>query len=242
MGMKTIGMIGGMSWESTVTYYKIVNEVVKKRLGGFHSAKCLLYSVDFHEIEECQAKGEWEKSGEILAEAAYNLEKAGADFIIICTNTMHKVIRQMEERIGIPILHIAEATADELIQEHISKVALLGTKYTMQQDFYKSKLLEKGLEVIIPEIEDIEIINHTIYNELCLGIISENSKKELVRIINSLTAEGAEGIILGCTEIGLLVKQEDTKTPLFDTTLIHATKAALYAIEEGLEKISNQPA
>lgn len=229
--MKTIGMIGGMSWESTVTYYKIVNEVVKKKLGGFHSAKCLLYSVDFHEIEECQAKGEWEKGGEILTEAAYNLEKAGADFIIICTNTMHKVTGQMEKRIHIPILHIAEATAEELIQQKLGRVALLGTKYTMQQDFYKSKLIERGLEVMIPEPEDMETINHTIYNELCLGIISEKSKKALMRIIEELTAKGAEGIILGCTEIGLLVKQEDTATPLFDTTLIHASKAALFAIE-----------
>ena len=148
--MKTIGMIGGMSWESTVTYYKLINEAVKGALGGFHSAKCLLYSVDFHEVEECQAKGEWEKSGNILAEAASNLEKAGADFIIICTNTMHKVVDQIQSRISIPVLHIADATADGLLKNNIRKVALLGTKYTMQQDFYKSKLLERGLQVFIP--------------------------------------------------------------------------------------------
>ncbi len=228
--MKTIGMIGGMSWESTVTYYRIVNEVVKKLLGGFHSDKSLLYSVDFHEIEECQAKGEWEKSGEILAVAANNLEKAGADFIIICTNTMHKIVGQIQQRISIPILHVAEATADELELKGIKKVALLGTKYTMQQDFYKSRLTDRGLEVMIPGENDIEIINHTIYDELCLGIVSDKSKVEFLRMINDLSARGAEGIILGCTEIGLLVKQEDTRIPLFDTTLIHATKAALYAI------------
>lgn len=229
--MKTIGMIGGMSWESTVSYYRIVNEVVKKTLGGFHSAKCLLYSVDFHEIEECQAQGEWEKSGEILAKAAHNLEKAGADFIIICTNTMHKVIGQMQEKLTIPILHIADATADELIQRKFGKVALLGTKYTMQQDFYKSRLIDRGLEVIIPNQEDIEIINRTIYDELCLGIVSENSREEFIRIINELTSRGAEGIILGCTEIGLLVRPEDVDAPLFDTTIIHATKAALNSME-----------
>lgn len=229
--MKTIGMIGGMSWESTLTYYRIVNEVVKERLGGFHSAKCLLYSVDFQEIEECQTNGDWEKGGEILAEAAFNLEKAGADFIIICTNTMHKVVDQMQERIHIPILHIAEATADELLRNNVRKVALLGTRYTMQQDFYKSKLIERGLEVMIPDSVDIEMINHTIYEELCLGMISETSKREFLRIIAELSAKGAEGIILGCTEIGLLVKQEDTATPLFDTTVIHATQAAMLAID-----------
>lgn len=228
--MKTIGLIGGMSWESTVTYYKIINEIIKKELGGFHSAKCILYSVDFHEIEECQANGEWSKSGEILAEAAVSLEKAGADFIIICTNTMHKMVDMIRERISIPILHIAEATAEELKKNQMKRVALLGTKYTMQQDFYKSKLIDQGIEVIIPEAEDIEIVNSTIYDELCLGIISEKSKKEFLRIMEELINRGAEGVILGCTEIGLLVKQVDTRIPLFDTTYIHGTKAALYSI------------
>jgi len=229
--MKTIGLIGGMSWESTITYYQIINKTVKEKLGGFHSAKCILYSVDFQEIEECQVNGEWEKSGELLAEAAYSLEKAGADFVIICTNTMHKVIDIIQKKISIPILHIAEATAEELQKQNIKKVALLGTKYTMQQDFYKSKIMEQGIEVIIPDAADMEIINSTIYQELCLGIISEQSKKEFIRMIDILGSQGAQGIILGCTEIGLLVKQEDTRIPLFDTTYIHGTKAALYAVE-----------
>jgi aspartate racemase len=206
--------------------------VIKERLGGFHSSKCILYSVDFHEIEECQSRGEWEKSGEILADAAKSLQLAGADYIVICTNTMHKVIDLIQRDITIPILHIAEATAAELMKQGIKKVALLGTKYTMQQDFYKSKILEAGIEVIIPGEEDIDLINSTIYDELCLGIINQNSKHEFLRIIQSLSNEGAEGIILGCTEIGLLVAQTDTSVPLFDTTLIHATKAALLSIEE----------
>lgn len=229
--MKTIGMIGGMSWESTVTYYQMVNQVVKERLGGFHSAKCILYSVDFDEIEACQAKGEWEKSGEILADAAVNLERSGADFIIICTNTMHKVADQIQAKVNIPILHIAEVTAGRLKENTIEKVALLGTKYTMQQDFYKSKLIEQGIEVLIPNEADIEVVNHTIYNELCLGCVLETSKKEFIRIIEELADKGAEGVILGCTEIGLLIRQEDVSIPVFDTTIIHATKAALYAIE-----------
>jgi aspartate racemase len=229
--MKTIGLIGGMSWESTVNYYKHINEIVKQQLGGFHSAKCILYSVDFQEIEECQSRGDWDKSGEILAAAALSLERAGADYIVICTNTMHKVIDIIQRDITIPILHIAEATAEALLKHSIKKVALLGTKYTMQQDFYKSKLTEAGLEVIIPEADDIEMINFTIYQELCLGIISEKSRKEFLRIIDSLALLGAEGVILGCTEIGLLVRQEDTFVPLFDTTLIHATQAAMIAIK-----------
>ncbi len=230
--MKTIGLLGGMSWESTVTYYKNVNEVIKKELGGFHSAKCILFSVDFHEIEALQANGEWEKSGELLAEAAISLEKAGADFIVICTNTMHKVVDIIQRRISIPILHIAEATAEVLKQEEIHRVALLGTKYTMQQAFYKDILVNQGIEVLIPKESDIEIINSIIYQELCLGIISEASRREYLRIIDELAWQGAEGIILGCTEIGLLVGQADTNIPLFDTTFIHTTKAALYALQD----------
>lgn len=230
--MKTIGLIGGMSWESTVTYYKNINEVIKKELGGFHSAKCILYSVDFHEIEALQAKGEWEESGELLAEAAVSLEKAGADFIVICTNTMHKVSDIIQRRISIPILHIAEATSEVLMQKAFHKVALLGTKYTMQQDFYKDILINNGIEVLIPRDKDIEIINRTIYQELCLGIISENSRREFLRIIDELAWQGAESIILGCTEIGLLVEQSDTKIPLFDTTYIHASKAAIFALQK----------
>ena len=228
--MKTIGLIGGMSWESTVTYYKIINETVKEKLGGLHSAKCILYSVDFQEIEECQANGNWEKSGEILGEAANNLEKAGADFIVICTNTMHKVVNQIKEKISIPILHIAEMTAEKILEKGLKNIALLGTKYTMEQDFYKSKLIEKEINVIIPDKNDIEIINKVIYDELCLGTINSNSKKKFLEIVDKLRSKGAEGIILGCTEIGLLIKNEDTDVPLFDTAVIHAEEAAIYSI------------
>jgi len=228
--MKTIGLIGGMSWESTVTYYQIINETVKQQLGGLHSAKILLYSVDFAEIEACQASGEWDKSAEMLAEAAENLERAGADFIIICTNTMHKVAPQMAERIHIPILHIAEATAEELSKRGIRRVALLGTKYTMTQDFYKNKILEAGIEVLIPDADDVETVNRIIYDELCLGKILPDSKRDCLEIIGRLAARGAEGVILGCTEIGLLIQQADTTLPVFDTTQIHARHAALYAL------------
>ena len=232
MNLKIIGLIGGMSWESTVTYYKIINETVKEKLGGLHSAKCILYSVDFQEIEECQASGNWEKSGEILGEAAYNLEKAGADFIVICTNTMHKVVNQIKEKISIPILHIAEMTAEKILEKGLKNIALLGTKYTMEQDFYKSKLIEKGINVIIPDKNDIEIINKVIYDELCLGTINSNSKKKFLEIVDKLRSKGAEGIILGCTEIGLLIKNEDTDVPLFDTAIIHAEQAAIYSIKD----------
>ena len=231
MNLKTIGLIGGMSWESTVTYYKIINETVKEKLGGLHSAKCILYSVDFQEIEECQANGNWEKSGEILGEAAYNLEKAGADFIVICTNTMHKVVNQIKEKISIPILHIAEMIAEKILEKGLKNIALLGTKYTMEQDFYKSKLIEKGINVIIPDMNDIETINEVIYDELCLGTINFNSKKKFLEIVDKLRSKGAEGIILGCTEIGLLIKNEDTDVPLFDTAIIHAEQAAMYSIK-----------
>lgn len=228
--MKTIGMLGGMSWKSTVTYYQAVNEIVKRELGGLHSAKVLLYSVDFAEIEKCQAEGDWDKSADILSAAALNLENAGADFIVICTNTMHKVAPQIQNRIGIPIIHIAEATADELKQQNVSKVALLGTKYTMTQDFYKDKLISAGIEVLIPDEQGIEAVNDIIYNELVLGIISESSKAKYLRIIDALSKRGAQGVILGCTEIGLLIGQKDTELPVFDTTQIHAAKAAMLSI------------
>lgn len=230
--MKTIGLLGGMSWESTVTYYQIVNEVVKQQLGGLHSAKVLLYSVDFFEIEKCQAEGDWEKSAELLSAAAESLERAGADFIVICTNTMHKVAPQIQSRLGIPILHIAEATAQELKRNNISKVALLGTKYTMTQDFYKEKLEQAGISVLIPNGPDIETVNHVIYDELCLGVTKEASKQEYLRIIDGLAGKGAQGVVLGCTEIGLLIGQQDTSLPVFDTTRIHATRTAMLAMEE----------
>ena len=229
--MKTIGMIGGMSWESTVTYYQVVNEAVKRRLGGLHSAKVLMYSVDFDEIERCQASGEWDESARILGDAAEALERAGADFIVICTNTMHKVAPQIAERISIPILHIAEATAEALKAANIRRVGLLGTKYTMTQDFYKDVLVRAGIEVLIPEGGDIEAVNSVIYDELCLGDIREESRRRFSEIIDKLKERGAEGVILGCTEIGLLIRQDDSALPVFDTTLIHAEQAALRAIE-----------
>jgi len=229
--MKTIGLIGGMSWESTVTYYQVINETVKEKLGGLHSAKILLYSVDFAEIEEYQSQGEWEKSAEVLASAAQNLEKAGADFIIICTNTMHKVAPDIQKKISIPIVHIAEATASVLQSRGIRKVALLGTKYTMTQDFYKNKITETGIEVVIPDDDGVKLVNDVIYNELCLGILKDDSKAKFVTIISDLQKRGAEGVILGCTEIGLLIGQADVSLPVFDTTLIHAQKAALLATE-----------
>lgn len=229
--MKTIGLIGGMSWESTVTYYRIINETVKEQLGGLHSAKLLLYSVDFSEIEEWQAKGDWDKSASLLADAAQNLEKAGADFIVICTNTMHKVVPQIQEKIAIPILHIADATAAELKRNQVKKVALLGTKYTMTQDFYKDRIIGEGIAVIIPCEEDVGLVNRVIYEELCLGNISNESRNEYIRIIGTLQEQGTEGVILGCTEIGLLIQQKDSPLPVFDTTQIHAHMAAMKAIE-----------
>lgn len=230
--MKTIGLIGGMSWESTVTYYQIINEVIKRELGGLHSAKMLLYSVDFSEIEACQAEGDWDKSAGILSDAARSLEKAGADFIVICTNTMHKVAPQIQSCIHIPVIHIAEATAAALKQRNIKTVVLLGTKYTMTQDFYKKKLTEAGISVLIPDAASVEIINDIIYHELCLGIISPQSKQKYLSVIDEFSHKGAQGVILGCTEIGLLIQQKDTALPVFDTTQIHAEKAALLALEK----------
>ncbi len=229
--MKTIGLIGGMSWESTVTYYQVINEAVKDELGGLHSAKILLYSVDFAEIEECQAKGEWERSGEILADAAMRLESAGADFIVICTNTMHKVVDQIQAKIRIPIIHIADVTAEALLRDGINRVALLGTKYTMTQDFYKERLVQKGISVMIPNEKEIEKVNDVIYNELCLGIVSAESREYFFRLIMRLKEEGAQAVILGCTEIGLLISQTNSALPVYDTTWIHARTAAEKAME-----------
>lgn len=228
--MQTIGLIGGMSWESTVTYYQIINQTIKEKLGGLHSAKLILYSVDFAIIEKCQANGAWDESAEILAAAAKNLEDAGASFIVICTNTMHKVVPQIQQQIHIPIVHIADATADALIDAGIKKVALLGTKYTMEQDFYKERLISKGISVMIPDAEDIELVNRVIYDELCLGIVSDASRKQYQRIIKEMREKGAEGVILGCTEIGLLIHQKDSSIPVFDTTQIHAQTAAMESI------------
>ena len=229
--MKTIGLIGGMSWESTAQYYRIINEAVKEKCGGFHSAKCVIYSVDFEEVEHLQSTGSWAKAGEMLSMAARSLEKAGVDIIIICTNTMHKVFDDIAKNIQIPMLHIADATATEIKAQNIKKVGLLGTKYTMEQDFYKFRLQQADIDVIIPDEKDREIVNRVIYEELCQGKINPDSRKEYQRIIHSLESRGAQGIILGCTEIGMLIGQSDVKVPLFDTTEIHALKAVSYAFE-----------
>ncbi len=229
--MKTIGLIGGMSWESTIPYYRIINEEIKEKLGGLHSAKIVLYSVEFDEIEKCQSSGEWEKSGEILGNAARGIENAGADFILICTNTMHKVAPQIASMINIPIVHIADATADELEKRNIKTVGLLGTKYTMTQDFYKQRLIDRGINVVIPDEEGIDTVNSIIYDELCVGKIEDSSREKYKKIIEDLTGKGAEGVILGCTEIGLLIGQSDVSIPVFDTTVIHAKRAAELAME-----------
>ena len=228
--MKTIGLIGGMSWESTVTYYQIINRLVKEKLGGLHSAQILLYSVDFQPIEECQSQGDWERSAELLSDAALRLEGAGADFILICTNTMHKVAPQVQARLHVPLLHIADATAGALKAAGIDTVALLGTKYTMCQDFYKERLIQAGVRVLIPEAADIELVNHVIFDELCLGRLEDRSKRKFLRIIDDLSRHGAQGVILGCTEIGLLIQQSDSPLPVFDTTLIHAARAVELAL------------
>lgn len=229
--MKTIGLIGGMSWESTVTYYQIINKSIKEKLGGLHSAKIILYSVDFAQIEKYQADGDWDKSAEELTEAARKLEAAGSDFIVICTNTMHKIVPRIQPQIHIPILHIADAAAEAILQVGMKRVALLGTKYTLTQDFYKGKLLEKGLEVLIPDAVGIKKVNDIIYNELCLGIISDDSRNVFMQIIKDFKDQGAEAVILGCTEIGLLIRQTDSCLPVFDTTLIHAQAAAQKAAD-----------
>ena len=229
--MKTIGLIGGMSAESTVTYYKVINSVVNQKLGGFHSAKCLLYSVDFDEIERCQMSGEWEKSGEILADAARRLQKGGADFLVLCTNTMHKVAHAIQSAVSIPFLHIAEATARRVKDAGIGKVCLLGTAFTMEEGFYKDVLARNGIDVIVPDADDRKTVNDVIYGELCHGVIKDESRAKFVGIINKAAALGALGAILGCTEIGLLVGDGDITLPVFDTALIHAEEAALAALE-----------
>ena len=228
--MKTIGLLGGMSWESTVTYYQIINETVKQELGGLHSAQLLLYSVDFQAIEACQSSGNWQRSAELLNIGIQSLEKGGADFIVICTNTMHKIIPLLQPAPAIPILHIAEATANELQKNHIKQVALLGTKYTMEQDFYKDKLTAAGIQVLTPPPTDRTRINQIIYDELCLGNILPSSKTEFLRIIADLSQQGAQGVILGCTEIGLLIRQEDTPLPVFDATIFHGKAAVSLAL------------
>lgn len=229
--MKTVGLLGGMSWESSVGYYRAINEGIKASLGGLHSAKIAMYSVDFDPIEKLQHNGDWEGTAKILCEAAMNVQRAGADFLLICTNTMHKVAPQIEKTIDIPLLHIADATAEVLVKKGIKTVGLLGTAFTMEQDFYKGRLKDNyGLTVLIPNEADRKIVHHVIYKELCMGKSLQASKAEYLRIIETLAEQGAEAVILGCTEIGLLVDQTDTEIILLDTTYIHAQKAVEYAI------------
>lgn len=224
--MKTIGLIGGMSWESTSLYYQIINEYIQNKKGGLYSAKCILYSVNFEEISSMQKTGQWQKCGEILGNIGKNLETAGAEFIIICTNTMHKVVPDMQKYINIPIIHIAEATYNRIKEAGIKNIGLLGTKYTMKEDFYKNILIDKGLNVIIPEDDEVEFINNVIFNELCKGDIKAESKRKFLEIVDRLKLRGAEGIILGCTEIVMLISQKDIDIKVFDTTQIHAETAA----------------
>ncbi|MCR4705397.1 MAG: aspartate/glutamate racemase family protein [Lachnospiraceae bacterium] len=228
--MKTIGLIGGMSWESTVTYYEILNRETAAKLGGFHSSKILMYNVDFAELEHNMSEGNWTANAVILADAAKRLEKAGADFIVIATNTMHKLVPDIEREIGIPILHIADATASAIKRDGRRKVGLLGTKFTMTQDFIKDRLKDAGLEVIIPDEQDIELVNDVIFNELCLGKVLDASRAEYQRIISYMKDRGAEGVILGCTEIGMLIGEKDSVLPSYDTTIIHAKTAGEKAL------------
>ncbi len=230
--MKTIGLLGGMSWESTQTYYQLINEGVKEKLGGLHSAKIALYSVDFHEIEVLQHRGDWDESGRALARDARRIEVAGADFLVICTNTMHRVAPQIEQEIDIPLLHIADATADAVLGAGKKKIGLLGTRFTMEQDFYRGRLTERhGLEVLVPDEPDRETVHRVIYDELCLGKVLDPSRALYVEIIGKLADRGAEAVILGCTEIALLVGRQDSPIDVFDTTAIHARKAVEMALE-----------
>ncbi|CAI3100002.1 Putative racemase YgeA [Acinetobacter calcoaceticus] len=230
--MKTIGLLGGMSWESTALYYQQINKMVHGKLGKLHSAKVIINSVDFEEIATLQAKGLWQEAGAYLAEQALNLEKAGAECILVCTNTMHKIAPQIEDAITVPFIHIADATAKEIVSQDIGKVALLGTAFTMEQDFYKARLQEHGIDVIIPNEADRKIVHRIIYEELCLGVINPDSRQKYETIVEALITEGAEGIILGCTEICMLIGELKFSVPLFDTTTIHAKEAVSFSLNE----------
>ncbi|UCC47929.1 MAG: aspartate/glutamate racemase family protein [Gemmatimonadota bacterium] len=231
--MRVIGLLGGMSWESTAEYYRIINQEVRRRLGRQYSAKILMYSVEFEEIEQLQTAGEWDRAGQLLAGEARRLERGGADFLLLCTNTMHKVARAIEDAIDIPLIHIADATAERVRQADVGRVGLLGTRFTMEEEFYRGRLAEQhGLEVLIPPPEDRAVVDRIIFAELCQGQILEPSRREYVRIIEALGAQGGEGVILGCTEIGLLIKPEHSPLPVFDTTQIHAEKGVQLALAE----------
>lgn len=233
--MKTIGLLGGMSWESTQTYYRLINEGVKARLGGLHSARMVLYSVDFAEIEALQHAGDWAATARILSDAALSLQKAGADFLVIGTNTMHKVAPEIAQTIDIPLLHIADATAAVLKQNGVRRVGLLGTRFTMEQDFYRERLEDAGIEVLTPDETQRNDVHRIIYEELCRGDIRGASRESYLAVVASLADRGAQGVILGCTEVGLLINQSDTAIPLYDTTVIHARQA----VEQSLAKASD---
>ncbi|MDO8661337.1 MAG: aspartate/glutamate racemase family protein [Candidatus Woesearchaeota archaeon] len=228
--MKTIGLVGGMSWESTAEYYRIINEEINKRLGTFHSAQIAMYSVDFEEIEQLQRKGAWSELSDRMIEAAKKVQAAGADLVLLCTNTMHETADAVQKSIDIPLLHIADATAERILVDKYRRIALLGTKYTMERDFYKGRLLERGIEILIPEERDRENIQHIIYEELCRGDVREKSREIFREIITTLARRGAEGVILGCTEIPMLIKQKDSSIPVYDTTRIHAEIAVEHAL------------
>lgn len=231
--MKTIGLIGGMSWESSIEYYKLINELVKEKLGGVHSCKSIMHSVDFSEIEKLQHNGEWEKLTEIMVNIAKKIEKSGADCIVICTNTMHKMAEDIEKEVKIPLIHIADSVGENIVKLNLKKVALIGTKFTMEQDFYKERIRNKfGIEVIIPNENDKNIVHRVIYEELVKGQFKDESRKEYIRIIRELTKEGAEGVILGCTEIPLLISQTDVEIPIFDTTKLHSESAVEFALKD----------
>ncbi|NOU50599.1 aspartate/glutamate racemase family protein [Pseudoalteromonas sp. JBTF-M23] len=229
--MKTIGLLGGMSWESTLSYYRFINEAVKSKLGGLNSAKIILHSVNFADIEALQRTGDWHQCGQVLGEAAQGLELAGAQFIVICTNTMHKVFEQISQHTSLPVLHVADVVANALKAQNVECTALLGTRFTMQESFYIERLKSHGLSVIVPSEIEQEAVDSIIYQELCLGKIVPSSKAKYVEIINALAQRGAQGVILGCTEIGLLISQQDSVLPLFDTTYLHAQAVVNYAIK-----------
>lgn len=230
--MKTIGLIGGVSWVSTIEYYRVINEEVNKRLGGIHSARCIVYSVDLGEIKRLQDRGDWSAVAEILTGAARSLERAGADFVLLCANTLHKVADLIEESINVPFIHIVDAVAEALQERGITKVGLLGTRFTMEDGFYGEQLRRRGIEAVIPCEEDRVKVDDIIYRELCRGVVRESSKDALKIIVDRLVEKGARGVVLGCTELPLLVRQSDVEVPVFDTTRIHAMKAVEYSIGE----------
>ncbi len=228
--MKTIGLLGGMSWESTALYYRLINEETRRRLGGLHSARTILFSVDFHDVEAMQSQDDWAAAADLLGDAALSVEKAGADFLLICTNTMHKVADEVAARVNIPLLHLADATADRVTGCGVNTVGLLGTRFTMEHAFYKERLERRGITVLTPSTDERRLVDRVIYEELCLGIIKEESRSAFLDIMDGLTRRGAEGVIQGCTEIGMLVEEEHTDVTLFDTTRIHAEQAVANAL------------